>query len=541
MCPRGIVCHCAFGLHLRCHLLYDRIVFVIVESMAGFMNYRRQKMKRIEKRIAGIIIALVLVLAGVLECASVVKTAKADNSGLYYDLDDEGNVTEHYIGTETFEIYQISSTNLPTKWTDTDGIVYVMGYDLNSDETEDTINGRVTVDGDVKLIILDGYTLNVTDGIHVSEGNSLTICGPGTLKCSVDVPDYAAIGGSGWYEFGSGIVPGNAGTITIVGAKVEANGCDYAAAIGGGYYGSGGVITIADSTVIATGGYSGAGIGSGLGGKGGIIRISGGSVTASGGGRGAGIGCSDKGSIDEITIENSTIYATGGYNGAGIGGSEQGAVGTITISGGTVTATGGDCAAGIGGGYHQNGGKITISKGTIIANGGSCGAGIGDGADADGGQIVISGGKITANAISRASGIGGGSEGAGGTITISGGEITAIGGKKAAGIGGGEYAEGGMITISGGTVDATGGSDPQEDNEAGGAGIGGGTTKDGGVIIITGGTALQLQVKALQVSVVVTAVPVGKSQSMEGLFLHKATSVQASAAVTAAKAERSLS
>ena len=158
-----------------------------------------------------------------------------------------------------------------------------------------TISSRVTVTGDVCLILQDGYTLTVNGGINVAEGNSLTIYGQ------------------------------TAGT----GELVAQNPDNDNAGIGGNDEGTGGTVTIHGGNVTATGGINGAGIGGGDGrGEPG--------APASGGDGG------------NVTIYGGTVTATGGTGGAGIGGGQQGAGGMITISGGTVTATS-NYAAGIGG------------------------------------------------------------------------------------------------------------------------------------------------------------------------------------------------
>ena len=213
-----------------------------------------------------------------------------------------------------------------------------------------TIGQRVTVTGDVHLILADGCKLTASQGINVTGDNSLTIYAQstgadmGALTANAEnldiSPSQAGIGGNDNQ-------PG--GTITINGGAVTANGGDYASGIGGGSDGgAGGNITITGGTVKANGNYGGAGIGGGYYGSGGTIIISGGTVTANG----------------------------GDYHGAGIGGGFGGAGGTITISGGAVTATGNGHGAGIGGG-SADGGEITITGGTVIASGN--GAGIGNG------------------------------------------------------------------------------------------------------------------------------------------------------------------
>ena len=189
---------------------------------------------------------------------------------MYYDLDDEGNVVETYFisaganATVCEIITPGDASSQPATWED--GITYLFGFDLNTGDETYTYNvDRVTVSGNVKLIVLGGCTLTFSGGISVPEGSSLTICGPGTLNCGDSVPDYcAAIGGSGSYDDNTGeCVPGNAGAITIVGAEVTAIGGWDGAGIGGGSQGSGGVIKIFGGTVVAIAGEAGTGIGDG--------------------------------------------------------------------------------------------------------------------------------------------------------------------------------------------------------------------------------------------------------------------------------------
>ena len=302
---------------------------------------------------------------------------------------------------------------------------------------EVTISSQIMVSGDVHLILADGAYLNAQQGITVNKGNSLTIysqsldAGMGRLRAA-GIYDGSGIGGADG---------ATAGTITICGGTIEAEGTyGGGAAIGGGWAGDGGTITIYDGSVTASGKYRTAGIGGGIGGNGGAVTINGGTVTATAGRSGAGIGSGDGGDGDTVTINGGTVTTTGGYEGAGIGGGESGNGGTVTITGGTVTATGGDGGAGIGGGESGNGGTVRITGGTVTATGGYDGAGIG-----------------------------GGGAGNGGTVTITGGTVTAAGGGCGAGIGGGRHCDGGIVTITGGTVAAKGGGYSAADIGAGGS------------------------------------------------------------------------
>ena len=222
-----------------------------------------------------------------------------------------------------------------------------------------TISQRVTVTGDVRLILANGASLTANGGIGVADGNALTIYAQSTDESTMG--RLTATGGS----YNAGIGGSSRGTIG----------------------GSGGNVTIIGGIVTATGS-SGAGIGGGrgssTGGSGGNVTITGGIVKASSG-SGAGIGGGDSnntgGSGGNVTITGGIVNATGG-NGAGIGGGSGntgGSGGTATITGGTVIASS-TSGAGIGGGsgtYGGNGATVTISGGIVTAS--SSGAGIGGG------------------------------------------------------------------------------------------------------------------------------------------------------------------
>lgn len=271
------------------------------------------------------------------------------------------------------------------------------------------IGSRVTVSGDVHLILTDGCTLTVNGGIQVQDNstestpntNALTIYGQTQPVLDAD-----------------GNVTNNVGKLIATGAER-----DYNAVIGGNegndYGGSGGAITINGGYVEATN-TDGAGIGGGFGshsgGSGGTITINGGNITASsqfGAGIGGGEGGGDGGSGGEITINGGSVIATG-VNGAGIGGGQGdgggqggGSGGTITINGGVVKAES-TLGAAIGGGYSGggtggDGGKITITGGNTTASG-YTGTAIGGGygtRGGSGGEVTITGGTVTATGNAR--------------------------------------------------------------------------------------------------------------------------------------------
>ena len=173
-----------------------------------------------------------------------------------------------------------SSTSTQT-WTN--GNTYVTNGDV-------TIADRITVTGNVTLILTDGYILTASKGIEVSEGNSLTIKG-GTNGTGKLIIEGRAAGKAGI----GGVIYGN---ITINGGIVNVKGGDQSAGIGGNCNSEcsgNGKIIINGGIVNATGGKKAAGIGGGNGydsAKGGCgdIVINGGQVTATGGGDGPGIG-----------------------------------------------------------------------------------------------------------------------------------------------------------------------------------------------------------------------------------------------------------
>ena len=244
---------------------------------------------------------------------SIVNNGRIENSGEI--INDGGQITQNPVtgnspvtyvpyldenGAEQVlsqQYIEINGENLPAVW---QSGWYVV-------EGEVSIDSRVTVSGDVKLILRDSSNLTVNGGIDVSEGNSFTV--------------YAQSTGD------------SMGQLTA-----DASNVDSVSGIGG-EYGDGGTITINGGTIEATGGRYGSGIGGGNRGDGGTITINGGTVTATGGTSG----------------------------GAGIGGGYRGSSGAITLSGGIITATGGRSASGIGGGYMVSGGNISTGEnGTAV-------------------------------------------------------------------------------------------------------------------------------------------------------------------------------
>ena len=143
--------------------------------------------------------------------------------------------------TITFNVVDYITVTSSTKtWEDGNG------YVVNSNVT---ISTRITINGDVVLLLKDGYTLNASMGIELrsteTTANSLTINGEannsGTLNCTAtgDSP------GIGAYRYGF---------LTINGGTVNATGSGGAAGIGGSKHNNWGrTITINGGIVNATG------------------------------------------------------------------------------------------------------------------------------------------------------------------------------------------------------------------------------------------------------------------------------------------------
>ena len=249
---------------------------------------------------------------------------QAGTSVSYYDENgkEQTAVCNDVITQENIESYE----TLTTGWYAVEGTV--------------TGNTRIKVEGTVNLILKDGCSFTVNDGIEVNEGNALTIWGQQKGNGELKAQDVGT----------------------------------YCAGIGGGYGKSGGNITVAGGNIIVTAYSAGAGIGGGVYGNGGMITIKGGEIEAEGGNAGAGIGGGGYGNGGTITITGGKIKAKGINGGAGIGGGRQGAGGTIKIQGGNIYASirdgwvaNGDFA--IGAGMNGSGGSLSIKDSVVITRG----------------------------------------------------------------------------------------------------------------------------------------------------------------------------
>lgn len=452
-------------------------------------------MKRIKKPIS-ILLSLILIFS--VFTIIPVTTAGALTDVRYLDL--EGNVQL------ILKVYELNSTALSTG-------MYAVKRDYD-------IGDRITVSGNVRLVLFNGVTLHARKGITVEEGGSLTIWqempeeGVETGKLIVDESDdnYAGIGCG---------PQGSGGNININGGIVTVTGGSNAAGIGGANT----TVTINRGTVTATGGANAAGIG----GTDSTVTINGGTVNAAGGANAAGISGTITLNNEEIPygdisvtsdsysgavnlgatfFHESSTYPSGAVSDNSILAGktlkalpwnipyidEDGAEQLLTSDDYTVITSG---TSTLSTGWYvvmadvDNNNRLTVSGSVnlLIFNDTTFNAHYGITVNKGDGLAIYqqpeeenkeTGKLIVDTATPDCAGIGGRTNNDGGSVTINGCIITVEGGANAAGIGGGYGYCGGIITINGGTVNATGGSDA--------AGIGGGEGGDGGTVIINGGT-----------------------------------------------------
>ena len=252
------------------------------------------------------------------------------------------------------------------------GLFTIVPFTANAADTTEKISGtytvpengytfdnRVVCDGDVTIVLTEGATLNISKGISVTDGASLTIEGKGSLIIDNVDDNNAGIGGDEDESLSS---------LTVNGGNILVKGGENAAGIGGGKNGFVGKVTINGGSVTATGGNYGAGIGTGYlleengdDASEDAIQIKGGVVTATGGTDAGGIGegsyqvQTDGAETAAITIEGGTVNAYSDRN------SDQRDVPSIGGSGCTVSVLGGNVRAENGGIYAGSGESIVLS------------------------------------------------------------------------------------------------------------------------------------------------------------------------------------
>ena len=280
------------------------------------------------------------VTVGFVASAGTLDQTDATHATLTMPNEDVTISADYLVNTNYIAADGTSQSHAAKQLTSSDHELTSGWYVVNSDVTinpyldcNNNSTRRINVSGDVKLILADGATLDVTHietpsvsgGIHVPAGSSLTIYrqsgGTGVLNASTNSSDEAAIGG-GYPGLGWGNA--HAGTITIYGGTINA--IAYDSGIGGTQGSHGGTVNIYGGTVTAQCNM-GAAIGGGGSCKGFTVNIFGGTVNATGGTGAAAIGGGGWGSGGTVNISGGVINATANYStylndyeGYGIGG-----------------------------------------------------------------------------------------------------------------------------------------------------------------------------------------------------------------------------
>ena len=179
------------------------------------------------------------------------------NAPVDYQAYESGSLTDKTLAATAYDRVSSMTTTMSAGW-------YVVSDNV-------TVSDRISVSGDVHLVLCDGATLTAQTGIGVTDGNSLTIYSQSgnTGKLVATVPYnkvvnsyHAAIGGDRYdtqTDVGS---PVKAGSVTIHGGDITATASFFAAGIGKAYEGKAGNITIYGGKVTAScDGESGIGIG----------------------------------------------------------------------------------------------------------------------------------------------------------------------------------------------------------------------------------------------------------------------------------------
>lgn len=273
-----------------------------------------------KRRILSIVCALALCL-GMLPA-----TAWAANTPVTYMTWNENQKQSVSVICTTY--YALTDMTSTTWGTAGEASWYVLDADVTFDE-------RITLQGDVRLILKDGYTLTANGGIGTKDDSSLTIYGQ-----SGDSGKLIASASDGNAGIGSDSGTKASGDITICGGTVEATGGADAAGIGTGREGNIGDITIYGGIIKAVGGTDAAGIGTGLAGVGTYITLAGGTIEAARGevleqetssGVSANTVCYDVGPGWKDTMKAFMTF-TAGHEGVGDDGTDDGTDDTETGS-----------------------------------------------------------------------------------------------------------------------------------------------------------------------------------------------------------------
>ncbi|MBQ4487238.1 MAG: InlB B-repeat-containing protein [Oscillospiraceae bacterium] len=243
--------------------------------------------------------------------------------------------------------YGISGSSISLGWTNPGDLVQCSSYSTQVDITKIFADRSTGTVYDIGTVTASNARNVILSGAEVVDRDT-TVLGNGTyvVMANVTVPDRMEVNGNAaliltrgvYLRAEKGITVANDDSLTIYGTTGKL----YAGTRNG-----------TDCT--ADDGY--AGLGAAAGTKAGTVTIDGGTVYANGGRNAAGLGGADA----HIEINNGTVTATGGTNGAGIGSGYAESGSRIDINGGNVTAYGGDNAAGIGNGADSNGSVISLN------------------------------------------------------------------------------------------------------------------------------------------------------------------------------------
>ena len=326
--------------------------------MKNYIHLQKKENDCVKKKVISILLSVIM-LIGMLPFSSV--TSFAGLSSTY---------SEYNPTTKTFEdkdipinAAEIPSTEISNIEVSLSGSCYIVKGSV-------TIRSWLVFNSDTLLILTDGSTLTVDNGINIAGDHSLNIC---SSSLAVNKDDIGKIiienGGIHAQEEGS--------SITINGGNITATANDSSDAVigsanvlvDGSYHNSCESVTINGGYITATNNNYGAAIGSGYSGSCNNITINGGTITAEAN-YGAAIGSGDSANCGDITINGGVVTAINNSDGAAIGGGCSGFCDDITINGGVVSATNTGYGPAIGGGYWATcNGNITITGGTVTAMG----------------------------------------------------------------------------------------------------------------------------------------------------------------------------
>ena len=407
-----------------------------------------------KKKIISILLTIVM-LIGIIPSGAIGVFAESGSERIAFMYYDEStNALRKGFFNGNYTEIENTTTSWQTGW-------YVA-------EGEVTIDTRVTVTGDVKLILKDGCKLTVIGGIRLTGSNKLTVFGQPAGTGELNTLDDGTVAGGRNAGIG-GNIHESAGILTVYGGTVSAE-SDNAAGIGGGAGGgNGGTVTVYGGTVRASSRYDSACIGGGarwVSGedygptKGGTVTVYGGTVSAESD-KAAGIGGVGGGAATltinggDVTVSSTssgtTVSVTGGtLNSSGT------ISGKLTVSGGTFIAKREDKESlAINGTVEVNGGSVTVETegykstciiGPVTVNGGTLNVTAGDYGTCIDGAVTVNAGTVYATATAGGSG-----KSIKGNFTLNGGMVNTSVGHH------GMCVSDGICTINGGSFYATAG------------------------------------------------------------------------------------